>query len=143
MEKPKMPAPRAENMARSRSTFLLSSTRKGRRFSPMKSETIWYSARCCMEAVSPSRKILDGFCPVVPEEARVLNTSSGGTLRSSSSLNRDTGSMGASSGSSSHPAAVPSASSSSRYSGHRSRWRLVRAASSLRYSARFSSLGRE
>ena len=138
-----MPAPRAENMARSRSAFLLSSTKKGRRFSPRKLAPMRYSARCCMAEVSASRKMRDTCPPVVPEEARILNTSSGGTLRSSSSLNRDTGSMGASSGSSSPPAAVPSASSSSRYSGHRSRWRLVRAASSLRYSARFSSLGRE
>lgn len=55
---------------------------------------IWQRACCWQAEVAPSRKILDTRCPVVPEEVMVLNTSPSGMLRSSSSLNRDTGIMG-------------------------------------------------
>lgn len=81
---------------------------------------MWHRACCCRAAVSASRKILDTRCPVVPEEVRVLNTCSSGTLRSSSSLKRPTGSMGASSGAP-RASGVPRASSSRPYSGQRSR----------------------
>ncbi|CUP17578.1 Uncharacterised protein [Flavonifractor plautii] len=71
--------------------------------------------------MAPSRKILDTRCPVVPEEVMVLNTSPSGMLRSSSSLNRDTGSMGVFSTVQSMWAGQPRASSRRPYSGQRSR----------------------
>ena len=81
---------------------------------------MWHRACCCRAAVSASRKIRDTLCPVVPEEVRVLNTCFSGMLRSASSLNRPTGSMGASSGAP-RASGVPRASSSRPYSGQRSR----------------------
>lgn len=82
---------------------------------------IWQRACCWQAEVAPSRKILDTRCPVVPEEVMVLNTSPSGMLRSSSSLNRDTGSMGVLSTVQSMWAGQPRASSRRPYSGQRSR----------------------
>ena len=66
MLKPRMPAPRAENIALSFTTALVSKMSIGRRCLPVKSLTILASALDCAALVSRSKKIWLRCCPVVP-----------------------------------------------------------------------------
>jgi len=70
-----MPAPLAENVVLSLITAGESMTKMGTRFEPIKLDVIRTKTLIWFAAVILSRKILDTFWPVVPEEVIVLTIS--------------------------------------------------------------------
>ena len=91
IEKPRIPAPLAVNLLRSRRTSGESMISMGIRFPPMKSPVIEARAHRCSSAVGASRKMRETCWPVVPEEVTCRTTSSSGTLARARSLKRATG----------------------------------------------------
>ena len=94
IEKPIIPAPRAEYIDRSFLIISVSSNNNGRRCLPMKEEIISFSVLVWERTLSAFKKILDTACPDVPEDVSVFVISSFGTERNSNCLNKRTGRNG-------------------------------------------------